>query len=170
MVTNGGRDMKHGNLRSIAVLLSLICGLIASPVIFAEVYRWTDENGVTHFSQTPPPEGQDAEIEDLPVTPPAEGADQAAGIDFDGAGNAGGETMSAAEERRQELAEARARQRSEAQALETACAEARTRLARVEPSRRVFYTNEQGETVRMDDEQRVAEVEQLRDFLAGNCP
>jgi hypothetical protein len=39
----------------------------------------------------------------------------------------------------------------------------------MEPARRVFYTNEQGESVRMDDDERMALIEESRAFLAENC-
>ena len=34
----------------------LLAALLAAPAIAEEVYRWVDENGVTHFSQMPPDE------------------------------------------------------------------------------------------------------------------
>jgi hypothetical protein len=38
------------------LLISLALAALASqPLCATEVYRWTDENGVVHFSQTPPP-------------------------------------------------------------------------------------------------------------------
>lgn len=155
---------RHG-AAAVAVLASV---LLASTAAVAEVYRWTDENGVTHFSQTPPPAGQEAEIEDVPGTAPAQ--QSAAGIDFDGAGTSGDEEVSSADLRRQEIAEARDRRQAELEALEAMCRQTRDRLAQIEPNRRVYYTDEDGETVRMDDEDRVAEVEQLRSFLDANCP
>lgn len=39
-------------------LLALVAGLSAASVASAaEVYQWKDANGVTHYSQTPPPKG-----------------------------------------------------------------------------------------------------------------
>ncbi len=38
--------------------LALVAGLSAASVASAaEVYQWKDANGVTHYSQTPPPKG-----------------------------------------------------------------------------------------------------------------
>ena len=45
----------------------------------------------------------------------------------------------------------------------------RVRLERVEPNRRIFYTDESGENVRMDDDKRIALVEESKDFLTKNC-
>ncbi|NLW95718.1 DUF4124 domain-containing protein [Luteimonas wenzhouensis] len=39
-------------------LLVLVAGLVAAPAaVSGEVYQWKDANGVTHYSQTPPPSG-----------------------------------------------------------------------------------------------------------------
>jgi hypothetical protein len=45
----------------------------------------------------------------------------------------------------------------------------RQRLEQLEPARRVFYTDETGESVRMDDDQRLALIEESRAFLDENC-
>lgn len=45
----------------IAPLTALVAtlALSAAPTVFAgEVYQWKDANGVTHYSQTPPPQGK----------------------------------------------------------------------------------------------------------------
>ncbi len=167
--------MKHGTVCTRTARAVFIAALLMAPALSAEIYRWTDENGVTHFSQTPPPDGQEAEIEDVPDTP-AEAAVEGAGIDFDGAqsnraeGPEGTDTLSAAEQKRQEIAERHADARAAREELERLCNQTRSRLARIEPNRRVYYTNDEGETVRMDDEERVTEVEELRTYLAENCP
>lgn len=47
--------------RSTPLLLTLIAGLVlTSPALAERFYRWTDDKGVTHFSQSPPPEGVEA--------------------------------------------------------------------------------------------------------------
>ena len=44
------------------LLLGVIIGsLLCSPVLAAQFYRWTDDKGVTHYTQTPPPEGVEAQ-------------------------------------------------------------------------------------------------------------
>jgi hypothetical protein len=40
-------------------LLLLIALPIAAGAAQAEVYKWTDDDGVTHYSQQPPPDGDD---------------------------------------------------------------------------------------------------------------
>lgn len=162
--------MEQGRFRLSPVTWILMGGLLASPATDAQVYRWTDENGVTHFSQTPPPEGQEAEVRDVLESDPEPGSGNApAGIDFDGGADGGGQELSAADLRRQELAQAREEKRAQRAELRALCETSRSRLAQIEPSRRVFYINEEGQTVRMDDEERVSEVEELREFIDDNC-
>lgn len=40
--------------RTCAALLCLLAAILATPA-FADVYKWVDAAGVTHFSDTPPP-------------------------------------------------------------------------------------------------------------------
>ena len=48
--------------RGTAILLAV---LLASPAAVAQVYRWVDENGVTHLSSEKPPAGVKAERIDI---------------------------------------------------------------------------------------------------------
>jgi hypothetical protein len=44
--------MPFMNKLTIAALLG---ALLTTPVMAAQYYKWIDENGVTHYSETPPP-------------------------------------------------------------------------------------------------------------------
>lgn len=162
--------MKQGSTCSRAASWVLVCTLFASPAIFAQVYTWTDENGVTHFSQLPPPAGQEAALEEVPDFTPPDGENSDAGLAGDdmsqGPADAG---PSPADLERQQIARQYAQRRADQAELDAACNQARERLAQIEPSRRVFYQDENGETTRWDDEERVAAVQQLHDFLDENC-
>ncbi len=63
----------------------------------------------------------------------------------------------------------RKQKREDAAATQVVCEMHRTRLAQIEPNRRVFYTDDSGEQRRMDDDKRVGLVEESKDFLAKNC-
>ncbi|EIJ42602.1 hypothetical protein BegalDRAFT_1725 [Beggiatoa alba B18LD] len=52
-----------------------LVGLLSLPVYAGKLYQWVDAEGNTQFSQTPPPEGTDAETKnikapDVSATPP----------------------------------------------------------------------------------------------------
>ena len=43
-------------MKSIAMVMVFIFAGLAAPGVQAEIYSWTDENGVKHYSHTPPPD------------------------------------------------------------------------------------------------------------------
>ncbi|MDX1556888.1 MAG: DUF4124 domain-containing protein [Xanthomonadales bacterium] len=162
--------MKLVRLTILGMLPLLVFGLIGSTLALAEVYRWVDEDGVVHYSEVPPPPGQQAETQDVPATPEEVGEIPLSGIDFDGDAPVEPDVDSAADLTRQQIAVSREQARAEEEALAAVCRQARARLEQIEPNRRVYFTNEEGETERMDDEQRVSEVAQLRELVEKSCP
>ena len=52
-------------------LLTLTVSASADRVAAQRVYRWTDERGVVHFSDSPPPGATNVEVKDLPRQPTA---------------------------------------------------------------------------------------------------
>jgi len=48
--------------RIVCIAITALLMMFAASDPFAEMYSWTDENGVKHFSQEPPPEGVEATI------------------------------------------------------------------------------------------------------------
>jgi len=141
----------------------------------AEVYKWTDKDGVVHFSDMPTQSG-DAEIINVEGAPPPGSSSAYADVDAEQADPSGESDnpmtenpATLAEQRREQIAADR-KERNERQAEITAlCAQNQQLLERLEPSRRVYFTDAKGEEVRMDDEQRVALVEEAKDFVAENC-
>lgn len=161
--------MKHVRIRQVTVHTLLVALLVGSPLVSAQVYKWTDENGVTHYSQVPPPEDQEASIEDIPAEP------ENAGIGLPTDENLGNPATnpgqpSAADLRRQQIARSGDQREAEQMDIESLCARTRAQLDEIEPNRRVYYTDDKGETVRMDDQERVDQVAQLRAILDTNCP
>jgi len=144
-----------------ALLAALICLLVAGFTQAQEkkMYSWTDENGTVHFSDQRP-EGQDVQEQNIPQ----EAAPAAANPYQQGESG-----PSPAEQRRQEIA----RKSQEAQVMDAVnsvqCSSWQSELERIEPNRRVFYTNDQGETERMDDVERTNRVEELKAQISRNC-
>lgn len=62
-----------------ATIIMMLSALLCTPALAAKFYRWTDDSGITHYTQNPPPENvrskevrilgpssdQDAEVEQL---------------------------------------------------------------------------------------------------------
>jgi hypothetical protein len=177
--------MKQNTQHRIVVFLTcmaaLLPGVIGGNAVADEIYRWTDENGVVHFGDRPP-EGQKTQTIVIPEAQRAGDArpypspdDTQPGNDSSAANapNAPGEEeaapLSLADQRRAQLATDRKDKRETREEMERMCAQHRKRLTQMEPARRVFYTNEDGQSVRMDDELRVNLIEEDKAFIAENC-
>lgn len=134
------------------------------------LYTWTDEKGVVHYTDTPPDNPKAVEI---PATeayrPGSTGAyPQAdAAVSEDEKNPAAVESY--ADDQRKQLAEAQKENKAKQAERARICKQARDQLETIEPSRRVFFTNDQGQTERLDDEQRVTMVAQAKALIAENC-
>ncbi|MEX2353225.1 MAG: DUF4124 domain-containing protein, partial [Gammaproteobacteria bacterium] len=48
--------------------------ILVPPVSHAQLYKWVDDEGVTQYSERPPPDRTEVEIVDIQVTPADEAA------------------------------------------------------------------------------------------------
>src|SRR5262245_34564564 len=130
----------------------------------AQVYKWVDGQGVTHYGERPP-QGQKASP--VTTTPPSgPGPSQAKpqssqdwrdkDIDF--------------QRRRIQREQQAAREQKDAKAMTRRCNQARDDLRQLETVERIYDLNEKGERVYLGDAERKAEMEQTRQFIARNCP
>jgi len=163
--------------RSEFVLLlatGLACAWISSATA-TEVYTWTDKDGIVHYSDAPLNDGesQKIDIEDA-YQPGTTGAYPSSekttdSIDEPSEAAAGESPKSAAQQRREQITEDREERRDAKAEIDQMCAKHRQRLTQMEPARRVFYTNDKGESVRMDDDQRMGLIKEDKEFIAKNC-
>jgi hypothetical protein len=156
-----------------AVLVGILAIHSAAQAQSDQIYTWTDENGVKHFvdnaADHPNAVSQEIRAGSSSSTTSevsSNGQDASAVINVEDEEQ---EQLSPGQIKRQQLAEKRNLRRDEQANRDQNCTMARAQLASVEPSRRVFYTNEAGETVRLDDEERVKEVEKQKSIIAENC-
>jgi hypothetical protein len=149
-------------ISSIHVLTVAIVCLLVSFTTGAQdkkLYSWTDENGTVHFSDVQP-EGQVVEERNIPQDAPPASDNPYHDVDTG---------PSAAEQRHQNIAQ-KSEQAQIQQAMNSAqCPSWQAEVDRLEPNRRVYSTNEQGETVRMDDVERTNRVAELKAQIAKNC-
>lgn len=151
-------------LRTKLVLAFGIAAVALALASFAQdktMYTWTDENGVVHFSDRAP-EGREVQAQQLPESPLPGSVSPTL--------DAGSDSQpSVAQQRREEIARKTDEARARREQQQAECTAMRAELARIEPNRRVFFTNEQGETERMDDVVRTDRVAELRDLISRNC-
>jgi hypothetical protein len=132
------------------------------------IYRWVDADGVVHYGGNPP-KGVEATLVTtardsgglgMPDAPQAD----APATDVDPQSD-----LSYAEQRRRERAEQREAQMQARAERERNCAVMRQQRDALEPSTRVLVNDENGNPVRMADEDRLASLEQAKTYLAANC-
>lgn len=148
----------------IAIIFIMISGsCLAAP----EIHRWVDDEGVVHFSEQPPNDTKsevvDTRVDTVSVVEtsqetPAEEATAAA------------EKTSPAEQAREERAAAREAAAEKKAITEAACEQNKAIIAQLEPFPRVMTTNAEGETVRMNDDERLKKLGEAQDYVAANCP
>ena len=126
-----------------------------------ELYRWTDENGVVHFADTKPA-GQEVETQSIPQEQAPQGDNP-----YQQGSAATGPSLG--EQRREEIAQRNDAAQASRAISEAECAAWQAEVDRLEPTRRVFLTNAQGETERMDDVVRANRVAELKAQIARNC-
>jgi len=145
----------------VITIISCLCVSTAASAQSKQMYSWTDENGVVHFTDERPA-GKEVSVIDIPDSePPAEAS---LAVPTDEANE-----PSLAQQRRDEISARRQENREQAAVLEAECAAKRAEVERLEPHRRVFFTNEEGETERMDDVERTNQVAEARAFIEANC-
>lgn len=162
---------RNNNANLLTAVLVLAAGLASVSVLANEIYRWTDENGVVHFGDRPP-EGQQTQAIHVPESQPSDTSDSGSTDDEQESPPSAEEQtvpLTAAQARREKMAEDR-KERREAQAeIDLMCQKHSKRVEQIEPYRRVYYTNEQGESVRMDDDLRIELVDESKAYVAENC-
>ncbi|ESQ97208.1 MULTISPECIES: DUF4124 domain-containing protein [Stutzerimonas stutzeri subgroup] len=133
-------------------LVLALCG----NVMAAQVYKWVDAQGVTHFGAQPP-QGQQVETVNT-VTAPAKSTTMPAPVVED-------ET----EVDQQSIDRKVKRQVAEQEAeRKRYCETMRTNLAQLQNNPRV-RVEEKGETRRITEEERQARIAATRDKIAENC-
>lgn len=143
---------------------------VAGPAT-AAVYKWVDEDGITHYSQEVPPKGQTAEVLDAPnaakapaksdPAPPAPAA-----VADDAAPTA--EAATEEERKQQLLTEIQNRRQEEQDQVAKACAEMRRNLEMLETRGRVRTRTEEGLVV-MTPEQQADKILQIERDIAEHC-
>lgn len=142
----------------IAGLLGLTLGawLITS---HAEAYRWTDSNGVVHFSQFPPPEQHNAKkVTDTPIST-LSGTGSAAPTKNSGTTSAAPAASGAPQAIKKQVTPA----------SKQACDTARANVALLKSGQRIRVKMPDGSMHWLDNAERSKRLKNNQDFLAQRC-
>ena len=145
------------------VFISITIGLVPHTMAAEEVYRWVDENGVVHFGDRAPDQGN---AEKVSVKP-------SSGAESSPASPNAEQTVDPQPSYAQQLRDARAEKRAETEENEKmiaeACKQRRTLVSQLEPSTRVMVRLEDGTVTRMDDNIRLETLNEAKTYIANNC-
>jgi hypothetical protein len=148
-------------MRRLGLLLLLL------PLAFAAVsqpmYKWVDEKGVTHYSETPPPDGKAQKVEVKPSGPAG--------------GAAAPENWKQREldarqkrlERGQREEKEKAEEHNASATRTNRCNRARRGLQVLERQVPVYEFNDKNEKVYITDEDRAREIEEWKKIIRENC-
>jgi hypothetical protein len=161
-VSPGRRKSDIGPWPKLALALALIVPLLSSA---QTMYKWVDEKGVTHFSESPPPDGtvtRGAATKVTPkVTPPSNPSAAPTTTDW----------KAKDAEFRQRQIERGAKEQAEAKddaKRQDACDRARSRIAFLQ-SGVIFQDNPDGSRTFMSEAQRESELARMREVASRNC-
>ena len=147
--------------RALAAAIALTAALGAGA---QTMYKWVDEKGVTHFSETPPPDDQ-AKAKASKVTPKVTPPSNPGSYNPEAWRTLDSEAKKRQVERgKAEQADAKDREKRQA-----ACQRARSRLASLQNTQILYRDNPDGSRSYMNDSERDAEMGRARDAIRQSC-
>jgi Domain of unknown function (DUF4124) len=151
-------------------VLILVLLLLTVASVSAKIFKWVDENGVTHYSETPPPKQKAQEIQVQPesATEGNDGANTSAKrlheeeLEYEQY-----KAKREAAQKKQELEDAAAQHN--AVVKKEKCVLARQNLFILQQQKPVFTINGNGDRVYLNDQQRASEIERIKKNIEIYC-
>ena len=147
---------------SLCLLFLMFVGMPAH----AQLYKWVDEQGKIHYSDTPPVEKSKSEKKlDIPNQPGTPSANS-------GNSKSWQEREQEFQKRRTTADEAAAKKQKEEQDAQTKrenCAKAKQNLSQLESNAPVYTYNEQSGRSYLDEKQRAEAIEKARKSISDLC-
>ena len=146
-------------------LLNLFCLSLVLLPAHAQVYRWVDERGVTHYGERPTQGHKAQQVQDKLANPAAaKSANSKPPSWQDQESDFQGRRIKA-----EQAAEAEAKKKSQEADQRRACIEARDNLVRMRASSRMYKLNEKGERVYESEQDRDAAIARYEKLIAARC-
>lgn len=138
------------------------------------VYRWTDANGQTHFSQTPPGAGKKYDMiqgRRAPSTTPASADGSPAGPSPDDVRKNEQQFIQNAEAERKAKAEAKAKEKADREQAAAKCGQARERVTFLEErtARRLVTKADDGNYARMNEDEFMKRLDDAKRDVSTHC-
>ncbi|MDF3931994.1 DUF4124 domain-containing protein [Pseudomonas citronellolis] len=144
------------------ILTGALMFALSAPLMAAQVYKWVDAQGVTHFGAQPP-QGTTATSVDTKVAQPPSG--------FPLPPKAAAAALEPSAADKQKAADEKVREQVAQQEAERVryCDTLRTNLAQLKNNPRVRVSGDDGEMRRIPEEERQARITQTEQDLQKNC-
>jgi hypothetical protein len=139
--------------------------VLAAPVSAQQIYKWVDENGKTHYSESPPDKGKAKKVEP-PASAPTSGVPPK---------SARSTSELELEFRQRQTARAEAARKEEAEEekqrrdAKRECIRARNQLEELRQQVPLYTLNEKGERVYLTDKERKTDAEDAAARVAKYC-
>jgi hypothetical protein len=143
------------------ILAAAVFAIAAAPA-FAQLYKWVDERGVTHYGERPPRGAKASEVQDkLASPPPQRAAPRPSEKDEPRAAEPGTPPTNpnAPATPQGPAAKAPTPQEQQAEARRAACARERAALVRLKGAPNSYVIDEKGEKTLVDNSAAIAEQE-----------
>lgn len=147
-------------LKAAYLLLSVFVSFTVALHAHAAVYKWVDKDGMTHYTQEPPPSG----IQGKTMAPPPEVNSDAAEQRLKNEEK----TLQQYQQQREKASKEQQEQQQKTQARNQACDQARLRLKSLQRPR-VNFVDKDGTRRRATEEQRQSALKQAQDYIDKNC-
>ena len=148
-------------------LIIAACALLGAGLANAQMYKWVDEKGTTHFSESPPPDDAKTKTKPTKVEPKVVPPSSSSAY------------KESSEKWRAQEAEFRKRQldrgqRDKAEGEDkqhraAECSRQRSRLATLQNTHRLYRDNPDGTRSYMTDAERDAAIARTRDAIKETC-
>lgn len=148
------------NKPSAAQFFLLAAIFLNSSVSVAEMYKWVDEEGRTHYTQSPPP----GDIEASTIKPPPKINPEHAQKQLENRKN----ILDGIDKSRKDKKEEVVKQEQDKEKKAADCEKARKRLASYQRPR-IMVKDADGNPSRLDEKQRMAEQKKSRELIEKLC-
>ena len=152
--------MRHSGYPILRAGLLLLLIAVSSQHIRAAMYKWTDEEGNTHYTQEPPPGGIEGEI----IKPPPKVKPDALEDEI----SKQQKFLEESQKDREKIRDDKSKQEEEIARKQADCDNARKRLESYQRPR-VNAVNEDGSRSRVTEEDRQSEIIKIQKYLDENC-
>ncbi|HUL94517.1 MAG TPA: DUF4124 domain-containing protein [Usitatibacter sp.] len=148
--------MPHAAPRRALALVSLLASCACLAAWGEGMYKWVDEKGVTHYSESPPPEGTASKKLEVKAGEGKEADWHKKLQDYNQ------QKLLKEQAERQQAAKEQGNRQAQ-------CKRAQEALDTLNNSRRVYHLDDKGQRVYVDDEQRQKEIEMWQERARSAC-